>query len=346
MKRFFKRLSAKKQEGKLHSSPVRPSWPSVSSNSLPATDNGKCSNPTFQEFQQINTPAAQLSVQHDSTEDGSFDTAPLPNAELDKQATQPPSRHPYSMTHADSPMLHQSRSREALISDSAFATATKLASCSIPSDLARQSSKSSSRQQPASIYKSYNDFDIMSSGNFDFSQHHLLSSAPDADWLKEDCVSGRLPDRPKTAREKPPSRVSYQWESQPTRTPSTTDQPASQPNTSRRSIPHNPAQFSSPDVSARSTTLPSNGPSPMAARQNAGQSPVNQPMVTPFAKYASRPTSGLSLSGDLDTAMRANGQASVQPHQNGFLDGQTSGKQHELLAYSALFCHVVCVLRY
>ena len=82
----------------------------------------------------------------------------------------------------------------------------------------------------------------------------------------------------------------------------------------------------------------------MAARQHAGQSPADQPMVTPFAKYASKPLSGPSLSGDLDTAMHANGQAPVQAQLNGFLDGQTSGKPHELLAFIALLCHALCTL--
>ena len=345
MKRFFNRLSTKKQESDLHSSPVKSSWPSVSSNSLPATGNSRCSNPTFQEFQQSNIPAAPLTFQqkHDSTEAGSFSTAPLPNSELDKPARQPLSKHPQSKTHADRPMLHQSRSREASVSDPAFATATQLASQSTPSDHPHQNSQNCSQQQPASIYKSYNDFDIMSSGTFDFSQHHLLSSAPDADWLNEQCVSHRLPDRPKTATEKPQGRFS-QWEPEPTRTPSPRDQPASQPNSSRRHVPHNAVQFSSPHESARSRTLPHGGPSPMAARQNAGQSPVNQPMATPFAKYASRPMSGPLLSADLDTAMRANGQAPVQPHRDGFHDGEMSGKHHELLAFSILFCHAACRL--
>ena len=340
MKRFFKRMSSKKQESNLPSCPVKPSWPSVSSNSLPATGNGRCSDQTFQEFQQSNPPAAQLTFQqeHDSTAAG---IAAHPNAELDKQATQPPSQHTHSMPHADSPMLQRHRSREALVSDSAFA---KLAGRSTSSNLARQNSKTSSRQQPASIYKSYNDFDIMSSGTFDFSQHHLLSSAPDADWLNQECVSDRLPDRPKTARERSGSRVTYQWEPEPTRTPSPKDQPASQPNSSRRHVPHSPAQFSSSSESARSRTLPYNGPSPIAARHSTDQSPVSQPLMIPFAKYASRSMSGPSLSADLDTAMRVNGQAPVQAHQNGFHDEQTAGKQHELLAFSRLFCHAACTL--
>ena len=343
MKRFFKRLSTRKQESNLHSSPVKSSWPSVSSDNLPATGNGRRSNATPQEFQQSNIPAARLTEQqeHDSTEAARFGTAPLPTAELDKQATQPPSRQPYSM-HDGTPILHAPRSREALVSDSAFAPATKLASRSIPSDLASQNSKSSSRQQPASIYKSYNDFDILSSGTFDFSQHHLLSSAPDADWLNAEPASHRLSNRPNTAGQKPESRVSYPWEPEPTRTPSPQDQPASQPDSSRRHIPQNPAQFSSHHESARSRNMPYNEPSPMAARHNAGLSPVNQPMMTPFAKYASRSLSGASLSVDLDTAMRAKGQAPVQALQNGFHDQQTSGKQHELLAFSRIFCHAAC----
>lgn len=344
MKRFFQRLSTKKQESNSHSSPVKSSWPSVSSNSLPATGHGRCSNPPFQESQQSSMPAPLAVHQnHDSTEAGNFSTAPLPNSELGKQATRP-MQHPHIRTHADTPMLHQSRSREASVSDSAFATATQLASQSTSSDHARQHSQNCSQHQPASIYKSYDDFDIMSSGTFDFGQHHLLSSAPDADWLNQECVSHRLPDRPKTATEKPQGPVSYQWEPEPTRTPSPRHQPASQPNSSRRHIPHNPAKFGSPHESARYGTLPHSGPSPTAARQNAGRSPVNQPMATPFAKYASRPMSGPLLSADLDSAMRADGQALMQPRQDGSLDGQTAGEQHELLAFSRLFCHAACRL--
>lgn len=379
MKRFFRRLSSKK-DSNLHSSPVKPSWPSVSSNSLPATGDSSCSRP-FQKLHDNTIPAAQLTVgqEHDSSQAGSFSTAPLHTLELDKQATQPPSGHLPSKAQVTTPM-QLSQSREAVVSTSASGTSKTEPTCSMPSDFAPHNSTHSSQQQPASIYRSYNDFDIMSSGTFDFSQHYLLSTAPDADWFDRERLTDRLPDRPQTARElsrrctttngileegtgpeihKSRSRSihGYQWEPLPTGTPSSQLQPASQPNMINQHIPSNPAQFSSPDESARSRTVSysgsspmtagqgvsqvaanqrmvtpfANGTSPMAAGQGVSQAPANQHMVTPFAKYASQAMSGPLLSADLDTAMRANGQVPAQPHHERSYDGQTSGKQQACL---------------
>ena len=360
MKRFFRRLSSKK-ESNLHSSPVKPSWPSVSSDSLPATGDSSCSRP-FQKSHDNTIPAAQLTVgqEHDSSQAGSFSTAPLHTFELEKQATQPPSDHLCSKAQVPTPMLPLPHSREAVASTaSAAGTSNSERTPSMPSDYASHKSTNSSQQQPASIYRSYNDFDIMSSGTFDFSQHHLLSTAPDADWFDRERVTDRLTDRPHTAREwsqhctatngtleegtgpemhksKSRSIHGYQWESQSTRTPSSQLQPASHPDTVTQHVPHNPAQLSSPDGSARSRTAPYSGPSPMAARQGVSQAPANQRMVTPFAKYASQAMGGPSLSADLDTAMRANGQ---MPHHERAYSGQTSGKQQ---ASSAIHPEIAC----
>lgn len=355
MKRFFRRLSSKK-ESSLHSSPVKPSWPSVSSHSLPATGDSSCSRP-FHDLHANNIPA-QLTVEqeHDSSQAGSFSTAPLHTLELKKQATQPPSGHLQSKAYVTTPTPQLSHSREAVVSTSAPGTSKEEPARSLPSNLASHNSTNSCQQQPASIYRSYNDFDVMSSGAFDFSQHHLLSTAPDADWFDRERLTDRLPDRPQTARElsrhstatngileegtgpemhrsRSRSGHGYQWEPQPSKTPSPQIQPASHPSTVNQHIPHQPAQFSSPDGSARSwTVVPYDGPSPMAARQGVSQAPANQRMVTPFAKYASRSMSGPLLSADLDTAMRANGQV---PHHEGLCNGQTSGKQQ-----AGLLCHV------
>ncbi|KAL3131929.1 hypothetical protein ABBQ38_007630 [Trebouxia sp. C0009 RCD-2024] len=336
MKKFFRRLSTKRgtiQDRNRYRSPNKQSWASVSSNSLPAS----CTNPTFQEFQQQSNPQATpqhdtLTVQqdHDETEAGS--SASFHTPALDRQATPSPPEQPQTV-QADTPALQLS-TEEALPSVSAVSSSTKLPSPVNLAQISAQHSRSSSQpHEPASIYKSYNDLhDIMSSGTFDFSQHHLLSSAPEGDWLSvtEDQPSDRLPDRPKTAAEtrQPPS--SHPWETQPSDRPSPLPQPPSKPNKVKRSIPRNPA-FTSPDACAKPRSLPPySGPSPMAA-MGRDHPPPNHPMVTPFAKYCNSAMSGALISTDLDTAMRANGQAPLPSLQKLCSDRQKSGKQHTLL---------------
>ena len=335
MKSFFKRLSTKKdkqQEINPHSSPNKSSWPSVSLNSFPVTVHGSCSKPASQEFQQNNTPTPQqqvnLTVQqhHKQTEAGSVSNPPLHISAPEAQASPSHPNQAQSMVQGDTPALQLPNGREAITSSSAPATTTKLPSHSTPLDFAVQNSASLPKQEPASIYKSHNELDIMGSETFDFSQNHLLSSTPDADWLNEDRVSHTLPDRPSTARETPHNRISHDWVTQPMRASSTHVQPAPKPSKAKRPIPHSPA-YSYPDESARPRTLPYNGSVPRGAKQGADQPPVNQPMVTPFAKYSTKAMSGPLTSADLDTAMRVNGQMPVRSQQEPSYYGQ-AGKQH------------------
>lgn len=322
MKRFFRRLSSKKKESNLHRAPVKASWPSTPVNSLPATSNS--TNPTPLELQHNTIPAAGQQ-EHDSTKTDSFNTwHTSATSELEKQAPPLPSRHAQSMAH----VLQLSCSSEGLVSESPSGSKlnTKLGSCLPPSDFAPKNSTSSPQHQLASIYRSYNDIDILSSGSFDFGQDQLLASAPDAGWLGH--VSDRCPDRPDTVTELPQNIFSSQWEHHSTRTPSTQGHPISPPNTFNRHNSHNPAQFSSPDELARFRTVPYRGPSPMSARQGGSQCPATQRMGTPFAKYASIATSSPLLSADSDAAMPVSGHVPVQPHQ---YNGHTSGKRHELL---------------
>lgn len=324
MKRFFRRLSSKKRESNLHRSPDKACWPSTRSNSFLITDNR--TNPKILDLQH-NTKTATGQQEHGSTKTDSSNTWHT-HAEPDQQATLPPFKSPQSMAHGDAAVPQLSCSREGmdLGSPSGTKLTTKLGGCSSPSDFARTSPKSP-QHQLASIYRSYNDIDILSSGAFDFGQNQLLASAPDADWLYH--VSDRLPDRLDTVTEQPQNLFSSRWEPQLTGTSSTQGQPMQQLNTIQPHSSHNAVQFSSPDESARFWTVPYNGPSPMAAGQGVTQSPASQRMVTPFAKYASLATSGPLLSADLDTAMPVSAQVPVQPHQNGSCSGQTSGKQHK-----------------
>ncbi|KAL3163384.1 hypothetical protein ABBQ32_009769 [Trebouxia sp. C0010 RCD-2024] len=336
MKKFFRRLSTKRgviQDHNRYRSPNKQNWASVSSNSLPAS----CTNPTFQKFPQSNPQAAPqhdtLTVQQDPDQTEAGSSASFHTLAPDRQATPPPPKQPQIM-QADTPAL-QLPTGEAMPSGSAVSSATNIPSPVNLAHISAQHSRSSSQpHEPASIYKSYSDLhDIMSSGTFDFSQHHLLSSAPDGDWLSmtEDQPSDRLPDRPKTATEarQPPSN--HPWETQPSDRPPPPPQPPSKRNKVKRSIPRNPA-FSSPDACAKPRSLPPySGPSPMAAMQAHDHSST-RPMVTPFAKYSNSAMSGPLMSTDLDSAMRANGQnPPVPPLQKLSSDRQRSGKQYTLL---------------
>ena len=329
MKRFFRRLSSKKKESDLHRSPVKASWPSAPSNSLPATDSS--TGPTFLELQHNIIPATGQQ-EHETTKTDSFNTWHThATTELDKQVNPPPFRHTQSMTYGDAPALQLICSREGIVSGSPFEINldTKLAKCSSPLDFTPKNGTKSPQHQLASIYRSYNNSDILSSGSFDFDQHQLLASAPDADW--QDRVSDRLPDRPNTVTELPQKLFSHHWEPQSTSFLTTQGQPNSQPNTIIGHKSHNPALFSSPDESARFKTVSYNGPSPMTAGQGLGGCPASQHMtMTPFAKYASIATSGPLLSADLNTAMPVTGRLPVQPHQEESHSVQTSGKQHKL----------------
>ena len=329
MKRFFRRMSRKKKESNLHRAPVKASWPSTPSNSLPATD--KSTNPTSLELQHNTIPAAGLQ-EHDSTKADSFNTwHTSATSELDKQATPLPFRHAQSIAHVDVPVLQLSCSSEGIVSGSPSGSKlnTKLGSCLPPSDVAPRNSTRSPQHQLANIYRSYNDIDILSSNSFDFSQDQLLASAPDADWPGH--VLDRIPDRRNTVKDLPQNLFSSQWGHHSTRTPSTQGQPISQLCTTPRHSSRNPAQFSSPDELVRFRTVPYKGPSPVSARQGGSHCPATQPVVTPFAKYASIATSGPLLSADLDTAMPVNGQVPVQPHQDGSYNGHASGEHYELL---------------
>lgn len=341
MKKLFRRLSTKRdvqQERNWHRSRNKLSWASVSSNSLPAS----CNNPTFQEVQRNNIQAAQQpgtlmgQPDHVQTETG-ISSASLQTPAPDSQATPPPPpEQPQSTAPVDT-RAPQLSGREPIASGSELRPAAKL-----PSTLqtASQDSRSTSQQDLASIYKSYNDIDIMSSGTFDFSQHHLLSSAPDGDWLSlcEDQPSDRLPDRPKTAAERPHNHFGHPWETPSSDRPLPQHQPASKPNKVKWSIPRNPA-FSSPDACARPRPPPYSGASPMAAMQGCGP-PHHQPLVTPFAKYSNSAMSGPLMSTDLDSAMRQNGQIPMQSLQALSPDEQKSGKRQALCHYSGYlrFC--------
>ena len=336
MKKLFRRLSTKRdpQERNPHRPPYKLNWASVSSNSLPAS----CTNPTFQEVQQNIALAPKqhdtLTVQQHAapTGGGSFSSASWDTSAPDRPAKPLSPAQPQSAVQADTSALQPSSSK-AMPSGSAVTSSSKLPSPVNLEHTAAQSSRNSSQQhEAASIYKSYSDLhDIMSSGTFDFSQHHLLSSAPGGDWLSvtEDQASDRLPDKPKSA-ETHQSRFSHPWETQPSERSLAPSQPASKPKQDKPSIPRSPT-FSSPDACARPRSLPLySGPSPMTAMQGQDRSP-NHPIATPFATYSNKAMCRALDSTDLDSAMRANGQTPLPPLQHISFARQRSGKQHTLL---------------
>lgn len=345
MKSFFKRLSTKRdrqKESNIHKSPKKPSWPSISSNSLPASVDRSLSNPTFSEVQHDSSQAGQqrlnstVQQDHDQVEATSFSNDCFDTSELDRQAaTSPPAPVKLQGTEnapaiAEQPFTDVSPRNK----NSAFRSSRNLPSSLSPLDVP-QTSTNSSKHEPVSIYKSYNDFDIMASGTFDFNQNHLLSSAPDADWLSVDGdrVQNTFTDRPKTAREAQNERFSQHWEVKPSGH-------SSQTLKSKRSIPRSPA----PEEAARARTRPFNGPSPVNSgmldtAQASSQSPVvNQPMVTPFAKYSTTALSGPLLSEDMDTAMRPARQFSGCSQHDVPDDGMRTGRSHNLLQSRDTFC--------
>ena len=333
MKSFFKRLSTKRHrqtESNIHRSPNKPSWPSISSNSLPASVDRSLSDPAFSEVQQNSSQAGQqrlngtVQQDHDQAEATTFSNDSFNASELDRQAATSPPAKLQGTQNASAIAKQPSTGVSPRNKTSAFRSSTNHPSTLSPLDVP-QNSTSSSKHEPVSIYKSYNDFDIMASGTFDFNQNHLLSSAPDADWLSvdEDRV-GRLSDRAKTAREAQTERFSQHWETKPSGQ-------SSQTLKSKRSIPRSPAS----EEATRARPRPFDGPCPMSKPdivQGSSQSPVmTHPMVTPFAKYSNTAMSGPLLSEDMDTAMRPAGHLPGRTQTEVSHNGMRTGKSHEPL---------------
>lgn len=372
MKSFFRRLSSKKEkqkESNFHRSPSHPNWPSVSRKSLQPPVSSI--NPTFSDFHQHSTQPDQqhridiIQQDHDQSEAVSFsndsiagiipDSTPPPSPEAQLPTT--PRQRPVDLSSGNTTSKASKppspyRSANKLPSNLAPVTALQQVSSSIPQPQPQP------RPQPQhvapSIYKSYNDFDIMSSGRFDFDDNPLLSSAPSADWLTVDDRPNpvdRLPHRPRTADDASHTRTPFRqhWDAKSVFVPSTQQQQpvkhAAHSSKTRPNIPCSTAS-ASPEGSSRSSIAPYSGPLPMhlmkgtavspmeatignfPARSDTvqGNSPPMQQMVTPFAKYATQSMSQPLFSEDLDTAMRPHGHMPPYKSKELLQDRRLSGE--------------------
>lgn len=336
MKSFFRRLSSKKdkqRESNYHQSAFSPGWPSVSRKSLPAPAGSI--NPTFSDFQQHHSQPGQqhlnstvqqdhiqaetVSLSIDSVDGVIHEPKPLlPDAQ---QLPITPSRE-----HNNEPTtsLPPFSSKSGKLS-SPYRSNSKFPSTSIPTGGCQEVSFSSPQPQRVapSIYKSYNDFDIMRSGGAELDDNPILASAPSADWFTvDDGQSSRLPERPRTADEASRTRSRHLWEGKPPSTPSTPKQQFRQAAQRSNAKPVNTMLEPSPEGSVLSNMSPFLGPPPLPAMK--GPSPPLQQMATPFAQYATKAMSSALPSGDLDTAMRPSGQMPSGSSKD-FMQDQVSG---------------------
>ncbi|KAL0026946.1 hypothetical protein WJX79_001960 [Trebouxia sp. C0005] len=335
MKSFFRRLSSKKDKQRgsnYHQWASSPGSP-FARKSLPAPASSM--NPTFSVFQQhqsqpdqqhLNSTVQQDHVQAETVSLGiDFVDGMIHEPETllsdDQQLPTTPNREHNSEATTSLPPL---RSKSGKLS-SPYKSTTKFPSMPIPTAGSQEVSFSSPQPQRVapSIYQSHNDFDIMRSGGLELDDNPILATAPSADWFTvDDGHSNRLPDRPKTAGDASCTRFRHPWEGKPPSTPSTPKQHFRQ--AAQRSNPKpvttNTMMEPSPKDSFQSSTSLYTGPPPLPAMKGPsppspfllgavkGPSPPLQQMVTPFAQYAAKAISSALPSGDLDTAMRPNGQ--------------------------------------
>ena len=330
MKSFFRRLHSKKEkqkESNYHQSPNTPAWPSLSRKSLPGSVGSV--NPTFSDFHQHTDLAADKNLNSADHQGISFNNAAA-NTVHSKAALETQTQLP--TTPGRDHNYQPAASLPASTPEARQPSSSHRSTAKFPSNITHTSSPSQgvrlTSPQPqhvsSSIYKTFNDFNIMSSGRFDFDDNPLLASAPSADWLTiEERPTNRLPERPRTADDgSSRSSFAHQWDStQVLNQPRQQQQArrAGQPSNAKLSIPRSPVP-GSPPGSAEAKGASYMGPSPVEpmpgiapSAQGAlpsvpGLVPSMQPMSTPFAKYANKAMSQALFSGDLDTAMRPNEQ--------------------------------------
>jgi hypothetical protein len=354
MKSFFRRLSSKKvkqRESNYHQSASSPGWPSVSRKSLPAPAGSI--NPTFSDFQQhhpqpdqqhLNNTVQQDHIQAEtvSLSIDSVDAAihePQPLLPDEQQLPITPNREHNSESTNSLPPFSSKAGKPS----SPYRSSTKFPSTSIPTVGSQEVSFSSPQPQRVapSIYKSYNDFDIMRSGGLELDDNSILASAPSADWFTvDDDQSSRLPERPRTAGEARSTRLRHPWEGKPPSTPFTPKQHFRQATQRSNAKPGgaNTMLEPSPEGSVHSNTGPYTGPPPLPLEAMKGPSPPFpleavkgpspplQQMATPFAQCATKAVSSALLSGDLDTAMRPSGQMPSNSSKDFMHEKQLSGK--------------------
>ena len=352
MKSFFRRLSSKKdkqRESNYHQSASSTGWPSVSRKSLPAPAGSM--NPTFSDFQQHHSQPEQqhlnstVQQDHIQAETVSFTTdsvdgiihEPEPQLPDEQQLPITPNKEHNSEATTSLPP-YSSKSGKL---SSPYRSTTKFPSASVPSGGSQEVSFSSPEPQrvAASIYKSYNDFDMRRSGGLELDDNPILASAPSTDWFTvDDGQSSRLPERPKTAGEASRTRFRHPWEGRPPSTPSTPKQHFRQAaqRSNVKPADTNTTLEPSPEGSVQSNMSPFTGPPPLPAMKGPspavpleavkGLSPPSQQMATPFAQYATKAMSSALLSGDLDTAMRPNGQMPSGSSKDFMHENQVSGK--------------------
>ncbi len=364
MQSFFRRLSSKKdkqRESNYHQSPSSPGWPSVSRKSLPAPAGSM--NPTFSEFQQHHSQPDQqhlnntIQQDHIQAETVSLSIDSVDDMIQEPQLLLPDERQPPitpNREHNSEPTnsLPPVTSKSGKLS-SPYRSTTKFPSTSIPTSGSQEVSFSSPRPQHVapSIYKSYNDFDIMRSGGLELDDNPILASAPSADWFTvDDGQSSRLPERPRTAGEASRTRFRHPWEGKPPSTPSTPKQHFRQAaqRSNAKPVSTNTMLEPSPEGLLQSSThlhtsrppFPLEaikGPSPPLPLEAVnGPSPPLQQMATPFAQYATKAMSSALPSGDLDTAMRPSGQMPSGSSKDFMQENQVSGKV--LAQYSSHSC--------
>ncbi|DBA94998.1 TPA: hypothetical protein ACH3X1_002520 [Trebouxia sp. C0004] len=351
MKSFFRRLSSKKdkqRESNYHQSASSPGWPSVSRKSLPAPAGSM--NPTFSDFQQhhsqpdqqhLNNAVQQehiqaetVSLSIDSVDD--MNNEPQPGLPDERQLPITPNRdHNSEPTTSLPPVSFKSGKLS-----SPYRSTTKFASTFIPTGSSQEVSFSSPQPQcvAPSIYKSYNDFDIMRSGGLELDDNPILASAPSADWLTvDDGQKSRWPERPRTAGEASRTQFKHPWEGKPPSTPSNPKQQFRQAAQRSQAKPVGASTMlePSPAASAQSNTSPYTNPPPFPLEAVKGPSPPLQQMATPFAQYATKAMGSALLSGDLDTAMRPSGQMPSHSSKDFMYENQLSGTVAEQAAQVA-----------
>ena len=319
MKNLFRRLSSKGQQQKEHGyrSPTAPRWPSFTASSrkaLPAPVGSN--NPAFSDHesqaaqQQFLSSVYQeypqkLSHNHDSISVVASDAEPRTVAQPSSQVSNKASAH---ANQADSSVEPRGHDRQHSANSAASHRSANFSPNSPQNEV--NSTQHEPQQVAPSIYKSYNDIDIMSSGNFDFDHNALLSTAPSADWFAVD----RSGYRPRTAPETSSSRPSQQWNSL-----SASASPAQlyqrrHAHQQKKAAPSVSTHIShiSPrsDSSSEITPVTPDSHSPMAAMGRTVSPPAQ--VVTPFAKYADKSMHQPLTAEDIDSAMQPGTQLKQQ----------------------------------
>ena len=319
MKNLFRRLSSKGQQQKERGYRSTPAsrWPSFTENSrkgLPAPVGSN--NPAFSDHesqaaqQQFLSTVYQeypqkLSHNQDSISVVASDAEPTSVAQPSSQVSNKASAH---ADQADSTLEPKGHDRNHS-ADSAASHRTAVLKPNSP-----QSEVDFAQHEPQqvapSIYKSYNDIDIMSSGNFDFDHNALLSTAPSADWFAVD----RTAHRPRTAPETSSSRPNQQWNSLPASASPAHLYQRRHAHQQKKAAPSVSTHIShvSPrsDSSSEITPVTPDSYSPMAAMSGAVSPPTQ--VVTPFAKYADNSIHQPLMAEDIDSAMQPGSQLKQQ----------------------------------